>query len=90
MLREGDQRVIRESIPEIIRGHQRSSEVIRGHQRSSEVIRGVFTRACEHDRAEEFLVITLDALGHVAQLCMHIALACIGVERVPVRNRWAP
>jgi hypothetical protein len=83
MLREGDQRVIRE----VIRGHQRSSEVIRGR---SEVIRGAFTRACEHDRAEEFLVITLDALGHVAQLCMHVALACIGVERVPVGNQWAP
>ena len=24
-------------MPEVIRGHQRSSEVIRGHQRSSEV-----------------------------------------------------
>jgi len=46
MLREGDQRVIREAIPEIIRGHQRSSEVIRGHQRSSEVIRG-------HQRSSE-------------------------------------
>ena len=39
MLREGDQRVIREVIPV--------------------VIRGVFTRAGEHDRAEELLVITM-------------------------------
>jgi len=36
MLREGDQRVIREVIRGHQRGHQRSSEVIRGHQRSSE------------------------------------------------------
>ena len=70
MLREGDQRVIREVIPV--------------------VIRGVFTRAGEHDRAEELLVITLDALAHVAQLCMHVALACFGVERVPVGTGWAP
>ena len=35
-------------------------------------------------------MITLDALGHVAQLCMNVTLACFGVERVPVGNRWAP
>ena len=47
MLREGDQRVIREVIPV--------------------VIRGVFTRAGEHDRAEELLVITLVIRGHQCQ-----------------------
>ena len=47
MLREGDQRVLREVIPV--------------------VIRGVFTRAGEHDRAEELLVITLVIRGHQCQ-----------------------
>ena len=63
MLREGDQRVLREVIPVVIR------EVIREVLREviPVVIRGVFTRAGEHDRAEELLVITLVIRGHQCQ-----------------------